>query len=101
MRWAENLDVESVGVVPPIVEWRARQHGEGAPNRDPGAEGPAKSPQAHGGLSSGPAAKESALQNQPAADETTERSAYVNADVGGRPKRVASNGRVPRDVPNN
>ena len=35
--WAEDLHVQAVGVVPPVIEGRRRDHGEGAPDGDPGA----------------------------------------------------------------
>src|SRR5260221_364514 len=39
---AQDLDVESVGIVPPVVEWRRRDHRDRSPDAHPCAEGPLK-----------------------------------------------------------
>jgi hypothetical protein len=44
VRRAENLDVEAVGVMPPVVEGRRGKHGDAAPGGDEGAERAAEPP---------------------------------------------------------
>ena len=47
VRRAEDLDVEPVGVVPPVVERRRGQHRDAAPGGDERAERPAEAPDPH------------------------------------------------------
>ena len=42
MGWTNDFDVEAVGGVPPVVEWRRGDHGDAAPGCDEGAEGSTK-----------------------------------------------------------
>ena len=49
VRRAHDLHVEPVGVVPPVVEGRRRDHREASPDAEPGAERTAKAPDAYAG----------------------------------------------------
>ena len=48
VRRAQNLHIEPVGVVPPVVERRRSDHGDAAPRRDERPQRPAEAPYLHG-----------------------------------------------------
>src|SRR5262249_52430673 len=50
---AKDLDVEAVGVVPPIVEGCGGEHGDAAPGGDEGAERAAETPEGDAGFAQG------------------------------------------------
>ena len=69
VRRAEDLDVQAVGVVPPVIEGRGSQHGGAAPGGDEGAERPAESPDLDGRGAQRRIAAEGAREDQVAAGE--------------------------------
>ena len=95
----EDLDVEPVGVVPPVVERRGGEHRDRAPDRHPGPQRRAKSPHAHRPSNLGTGAGKGRLQGQPSAGQAGRQPASVDCEVGWRPERVAPDRTVPRDVP--
>ncbi len=48
MRWADDLYIEAISVVPPVVEGRRGNHGHSAPRRQEGAQRSAQSEDVHG-----------------------------------------------------
>src|SRR6185295_1524492 len=95
----EDLDVQAVGVVPPIVERRRGEHGDGAPDRHPGAERRAEAPEADGHLALRLGTGEGGLQGEPAAGDTSQHAAEIDGQVRRGPEGVAADRHVPRDVP--
>ena len=95
----DDLDVEAVGVVPPVIERRGGEHGDAAPCCDEGAEGSAKAEDVDrcgGELGSG---REGGAQDEIAAGDSGEHAAQVDGHVGGRPESIAADAAVPGDVP--
>jgi len=95
----QHLDVETVCVVPPVIERGRGDHCEGAPDAHPGAERPAESPERHGCRPLVRRSRERGLEDDPPARETGEDAAEVDGHVGGRPEGVAPDRAVPRNVP--
>ena len=65
VRRADDLHVEAVGVVPPVVERRRGDHRERAPDADPRAERRAESPEAHGRAASASACRRTSSSARP------------------------------------
>ena len=99
VRRADDLDVEAVGIVPPVVERRRSDHGDAAPGRQKRAQRPAESPDAHGTIAQAGAAVERGGKYQVSAGNARQNAAQMDDYVGRRPKGVASDGAVPGDVP--
>ena len=83
MRRADDLDIETVGIVPPVVERRRREHGDRAPHYDPRAERRARPEDAHGGGTLPRAGEKGVPKGQPSAHAAAEEAAEVNGQVGG------------------
>src|SRR5207247_11437612 len=77
--------VETVGVVPPLVERARREHREGAPDRDPRAERPAEAPERDAGGLLLHGCGERGPEDEPAARRAGEYAAQVDREVGRRP----------------
>ena len=99
VRRAQDLDVQAVGVVPPVVEGRRYDHRQRAPDADPGPERSAEAPERDAGGPLARVAGERRAQHEPSAREAGDDAAQVDGQVGGRPERVAADGAVPGDVP--
>src|SRR5688500_12600273 len=101
MGWTEDFDIQTVGVMPPVVERCRGEHGERTPDRNPGSKRRAKTPQPNcpGPFCRG--SKECGADHQPPSGEPTEQAAQVDRHVRWRPKRIASDGAMPGDVPKN
>ncbi len=101
VRRRDDLDVQAVGVVPPVVEGGRGDHGEGAPDRHPGAERGAETPETNGGGGLGHARSpaEGGPERQPAGGQPGEHPAEVDRQVRRGPEGVAADRRVPGDVP--
>ena len=99
MRGADDLDVEPVGVVPPIIERGRRQHRERAPHADPCAEWRTEAPEPDRARTLLGRAGEGCLECDVSARDRDDRRREVGAHVRRRPERVATDGHVPRDVP--
>ena len=95
----ENFYVESICVVPPIIEWCRQEHRERSPNHDPCAQWRAKSPEAYGRRAFFRRAEEMRLERQPSASQAGNESTEISEDVRGRPKGIAADGTVPGNVP--
>ena len=67
---AENLDVEAIGGVPPVIERRRCDHGDPAPRRKKSAQRTAKSPDRDRTRAQRRAAVQRSRKNQVAAGET-------------------------------
>src|SRR5205809_179932 len=97
--WGEHLHVEAVGVVPPVVERRRRDHRERAPDAHPGAERAAEAPERHARVALFRRGGERCPQHQPAARQAREHAPQVDRHVGRGPERVAADRAMPGDVP--
>jgi hypothetical protein len=95
----EDLDVEPVRRVPPVVERRGGEHRAGAPDAHPRGERAAEAPEAHGARALRRAAREGRLENERAVGQPRRGATDVDAQVRRRPERVAADRDVPRDVP--
>ncbi len=90
MRRADDLDVETVRVVPPVVEWGGGEHGDAAPGCKKGSERGAKTEDIDaGGLHAGIVA-EGGPENEIATDDRCEDAAGVDGHVRRRPEGVAT-----------
>src|SRR5690348_16205519 len=97
--WAEDFDVEAVGVMPPVVEGRGSNHRDGAPGAEKRAERAAESPHGNGiGAKRGILA-ESGGENEIAAAEAGKNATELDQDVGRSPESVAADAFVTGDVP--
>ena len=97
---AENLYVEAVSVVPPVVEGRGGDHGHAAPGTDECAERSAEAPHPHrarllrrGGMAEG------AGEDEIPARDARQDAAQIDQHVGGGPEGIAADALVPRDIP--
>ena len=80
---AQDLDVEAVSVVPPVVEGTRRDHRERTPDTDPRTEWTAEAPERDARIAIGDGARcERRTQDQPATREPSGRAAEVNRHVG-------------------
>ena len=101
MRRAQDFDIQPVRIMPPVVERRARQHRQRAPDRHPRAQGSPESPDANARSANRFVRGKGRAQDEPAAQEPAETSSEMNADVGRRPKCVAPDRGVPGNIPDN
>jgi hypothetical protein len=62
VRGADDPHVEAVRVVPPVVEWRGRQHRAASPDANPCAERRSEPPEADSGISLGVSPEECRLE---------------------------------------
>ena len=76
----QDLDIESVGVVPPVVERSGGEHRDRAPDRHPRPEGRAKSPHAHRAPDFGAGAGKGRPQGQPAAGQAGRQATRVDRE---------------------
>ena len=96
---AQYLHVESVGVVPPVVQRCRHDHRQRAPDADPGAERTAEAPERDPGGALAGAAGERGAEHQPAARQAGDHAAQIDGQVGRRPERIPADGPMPGDVP--
>ena len=99
MRQADDFDVEAVGVMPPVVERRRREHREAAPRRHEASERSAKSPDRDARVLGVLRGAEGGGENRVAAGDTGEHAGEIDHHVRGRPEGVAADRDMPRDVP--
>src|SRR5581483_4901516 len=99
MRQAYDLDVKAVGIVPPVVEGRRREHRDSAPRRDKASERPAKPPYGNRAVAKRAGIVEGGAEDRVAARHAGEDSRHVDHHVRGGPEGVASNRDMPGDVP--
>ena len=99
VRRADDLHVEAVGIVPPVVERRRRDHREAAPDAQPRAERAAKAPDANAGGDVALIGHDGALEHDEARRQSGDHTSALNQQMRRRPERVAPDGHVPRDVP--
>ncbi len=98
VRRAEDLHVEPVGVVPPVVERRRDEHRDAAPAGDERAERPAEPEHAH----DRPAARRRPERGRDDLRQRRHRRQHrrrVDRHVRRRPEAVAPDRPVPGDVP--
>jgi len=99
VRQADYFDIESVGVVPPVVERRRGEHRKSAPRRHETSERPAKSPYRDARVFGLLRRSESGGQDRVAAGDSSEHAREINHHVRRSPERVAAYRDMPRDVP--
>src|SRR5262245_32082478 len=99
MRRADDFDIETIGIMPPVVERRRRQHRNATPNGDPCPERAIKTPESHRARLLRRRAKECRPQDKPAGREAAEQTTELNRQVRRSPERVAPNRAMPRNIP--
>src|ERR1700735_770970 len=99
VRRADDLDVESKGVVPPSAEGARGDHPYPPPASHERAERAAESPHFYGSRLRGGIVSKGSGKNQIDADEAHQDSAELNGEVRGSPESVATDAHVPGDVP--
>ena len=99
MRRADDLDVEPVRVVPPVVERRGDEHCAAAPGRDEGANRAGKTPDPDARGAKGRRIPKCGCEDQVPRRQSGEHAAGVNRDMRRRPEGVAPDRAVPRDIP--
>jgi hypothetical protein len=99
MRRRNDLHIKPVGLMPPVVEGRRRQHRNAAPGRNESPQRSAKTEDANRASGHFRGGRESGAQDQVTARNPGENAAQVNSHVRRRPKRVAADGPVPGDIP--
>ena len=99
MRRADDLHIEPVGIVPPIVERRGSDHRRRAPHRHPCSQRRACAKEMNRCGALLVRAAKRGLERQPGEQQRRHYPAELNDDVRRRPKSVAPDRRVPRDVP--
>src|SRR5262249_6496922 len=88
VRRGEDFDVEAIGIVPPVVKWRGREHGDATPGSNERAERSAEAPDFDGSLTQRRAAAERGGEYEVRAGDAGEDAAQVNANVCRRPEAV-------------
>ena len=97
---ADDLDVEAVGGVPPVVEGGGGEHGDAAPGGEEGAERAGEAEHAARRWRAGRGIlAQGGVEDQVATGDAGENAAEIDGHVGGRPEGVAADGAVPGDVP--
>src|SRR5207245_5865043 len=84
---------------PPVVERSGRDHRDRAPDRHPGAERPAETPEPHCRGTLLGCTGERRAQYEPAARPAGENAAQVDRQMRRSPEGVPSNRAMPRDIP--
>ncbi len=95
MGWADDLDVESVGVVPPVVKGGSHEHGDPAPPGEEDTERGAESKDTDRCITQLAIVAEGAVNDQPCTDDSGENTTGVDGHVGGGPESIAADGPVP------
>src|SRR5690242_16339143 len=95
----ENLHVQPVRVVPPVIEGRGGDHGDATPGSDESTERTVETPHPDGTGSERGCGVQSRRQNQVCARDPGQDAAEVDGDVGGGPETVAPYGLVPGNIP--
>src|SRR5215467_13882097 len=96
---AQDLDVESVGRMPPVVKGCRGQHRQAAPRRYETTERAAKPPHGYSAVAVLLRGAEGRCENCVTTSYPGQNSGQVDHHVRGCPERVASDGNVPRDIP--
>ena len=100
VRRADDLHIEAVRVVPPVVEWRRRDHHQRAPDANPCAKrGVEVFPEANRFCACVGGARECRAQGEVSAAQPGNDCAGLLEKVRRRPEGVAADGAVPGDVP--
>src|SRR5229473_1928167 len=99
MRRTDDLHVEPVGSMPPIVERRRGEHGDAAPRRNERAQRSAESPQRDRALAQRRFAMERGGEDQVPAGQARQYSAQVDVDMRRCPEGVTADGAMPGYVP--
>src|SRR5262245_48420782 len=87
---AQDLDVESVGRMPPGVKRRGDEHREATPGRHEASERPAEAPHRYGGVAIFIRGTEGRRENCVTTSYPGENSCQVDHHVRGGPERVTS-----------
>ena len=95
VRWADNLDVETVSVVPPVVKGSSHEHGDASPPGEEDAERGAKSKDTDRCITELAIVAEGAVNDQPGADDSGENTTGVDGHVRWGPESIAADGSVP------
>ena len=96
---ADDLDIQPIGVVPPVVERGGGQHGEAAPGADERAQRPIEPEDADRSRTRRPGTSKSAGQDEIGAGDRGQHAAKVDREVRGGQERVAADRHVPGDIP--
>jgi hypothetical protein len=99
VRRADDPHVETVGVVPPVVERRRHQHGGAAPGRQKCAQRSGQAPDAHARVSQRRLLRPGRREDQIRPMKCRRDAAGVDRHVRSAPERVAADRAVPGDVP--
>ena len=99
MRRADNLDVEAVSVMPPVIERSRGEHGDASPAGEENAQRGAQPKNTDRRGRELRVAEKSALDDQPRADDAGEHTAGVDGHVRRGPESIPADGPVPGDVP--
>ncbi len=99
VRRRNDLDVQAVGVVPPVVEGRRGEHRDAAPGRNKGAERGAEAQHRDRFTLQLLAAAKRRVQDQVSADHRRNHTAGIDQQMRRGEERIASDGTMPRDIP--
>src|SRR5215469_14286231 len=99
VRWTEDFHIETVGVVPIVVEGGRGNHCYGSPDAEERAERAAEPPYRNGMVAQRRTLAERGGKNEICTSEAREDAAELNQDVRRRQERVAANALMPRNVP--
>src|ERR1700678_1405116 len=99
MRRADNLYVQAIRVMPPVIKRSRGEYGEASPAGEKDAQRGAQSKnndrrRRHLGVP-----KKSALYHQPGADDGGYHGAELDGQMRWSPERIAADGAVPGDIP--
>src|SRR6185437_6896747 len=99
MWWAEDFYIESIRVVPPVIERRGGDHRQTAPRRNKRSQRAAEAEHSDGILAQLRIRTKRGAENGPATNRRSNHSAELNKHMGRRPERIAPNAHMPGDVP--
>ncbi len=99
VRRADDLHIQPVGRMPPVVEGRRCNHRNPAPSCKEHAQRRTQAEDVHRRITQRRLPVEGALIHQPQPDDRGQHAAQLDHQVGRRPEAVATDGAVPRHIP--
>src|SRR5712692_2925505 len=99
MRQADNLYVESVSVMPPVVEGRRGEHRNSAPGGNKATQRAAKTPHRNRSRSGFARGTKGSREDCVPARDSGKDAGQVNGHVRRSPKSVAADRNMPGDIP--
>src|ERR1700735_1740700 len=100
MRWTEDLDIQSIRAMPPVIKRRGGQHRNGAPDTEQAAQGTVKdAPHPNGRRLGDLFPKERIIQYLQTGEQPRENGAQVNEDMRRGKEFVPADRPVPGNIP--